>query len=90
VLRYDPFAICLRQLVVEFAKAGSGQNSQGIYSMYFHLDSIAVKDGQTVARGDIIGHVGATGRATGPHLHWGIRIQDTPVDPLSLLTLFEK
>jgi murein DD-endopeptidase MepM/ murein hydrolase activator NlpD len=61
-----------------------------IISMYFHLDSISVQDGQTIAKGDILGRVGATGRATGPHLHWGMRIQDTPIDPFSLLTLFEK
>ena len=60
------------------------------FSMYFHLDSIAVQDGQTVARGDIIGRVGATGRATGPHLHWGMRMYGTPIDPFSLLALFEK
>lgn len=65
-------------------------HGRDIFSMYFHLDSIAVQEGQTVDSGDIIGRVGATGRATGPHLHWGIRIQDTPIDPFSLLTLFEK
>lgn len=61
-----------------------------IFSMYFHLDTIAVQDGQTVARGDIIGRVGASGRATGPHLHWGMRMYGTPIDPFSLLALFEK
>jgi murein DD-endopeptidase MepM/ murein hydrolase activator NlpD len=61
-----------------------------IISMYFHLDSISVQEGQTIAKGDILGRVGATGRATGPHLHWGVRIQNTPIDPFSLLTLFEK
>ena len=60
------------------------------FSMYFHLDTIAVQDGQTVARGDIIGRVGASGRATGPHLHWGMRMYGTPIDPFSLLALFEK
>lgn len=60
------------------------------FSMYFHLESIAVQDGQTVARGDIIGRVGATGRATGPHLHWGMRMYGIPIDPFSLLALFEK
>lgn len=65
-------------------------HGNNIFSMYFHLDSIAVQEGQTIAQGDIIGRVGATGRATGPHLHWGVRIQDTPIDPFSLLTLFEK
>jgi len=65
-------------------------HGRDVFSMYFHLDSIAVQDGRMVEKGDIIGHVGATGRATGPHLHWGIRIQNTPVDPFSLLTLFKK
>jgi murein DD-endopeptidase MepM/ murein hydrolase activator NlpD len=60
------------------------------FSMYFHLDTIAVQDGQSVAGGDIIGRVGATGRATGPHLHWGIRMYGTPIDPFSLLALFKK
>lgn len=61
-----------------------------IFSMYFHLDSIAVHEGQSIARGDIIGRVGSTGRATGPHLHWGVRIHDIPIDPFSLLTLFKE
>ncbi|MBN2125260.1 MAG: M23 family metallopeptidase [Deltaproteobacteria bacterium] len=54
----------------------------GIYSMYFHLREIAVKQGQEVDKGQVIGLVGATGRATGPHLHWGIRINGARVDPL--------
>lgn len=60
-----------------------------LFSMYFHLDSVDVRDGQQVAAGDVIGRVGATGRATGPHLHWGIRIQGVPVDPFSLIVFFE-
>jgi hypothetical protein len=61
----------------------------GIFSMYFHLDAINVQDGQMVKAGDTIGRVGSTGRSTGPHLHWGMRIYDTAVDPLLLLRLFE-
>jgi hypothetical protein len=60
------------------------------FSMYFHMDAIAVHEGQHVGAGDTLGHVGATGRATGPHLHWGVRIHGIPVDPFSLLALFEK
>ncbi|MBI5026036.1 MAG: M23 family metallopeptidase, partial [Nitrospirae bacterium] len=45
----------------------------GIYSMFFHLSKITLSPGQTVKKGDIIGLAGATGRATGPHLHWGVR-----------------
>ena len=56
----------------------------GICSMYFHLASFAVHSGQKVKRGDIIGTVGSTGRSTGPHLHWGVRINNKRVDPLAL------
>ena len=56
----------------------------GIQSMYFHLDKITVKEEQVVEKGDVIGQVGSTGRATGPHLHWGIRINGARVDPLRL------
>ncbi len=57
----------------------------GLFTMYFHLDEILVKDGQSVARGDVIGKVGATGRATGPHLHFGVRFRGARVDPASLI-----
>ena len=58
--------------------------------MYFHLASIAVQSGQKVKQGDIIGTVGTTGRSTGPHLHWGARINNQRVDPLALVALFNK
>lgn len=59
----------------------------GICTMYFHLASFAVKSGQKVKRGDIIGAVGSTGRSTGPHLHWGVRVNNKRVDPLALVAL---
>jgi murein DD-endopeptidase MepM/ murein hydrolase activator NlpD len=46
-----------------------------------------VKEGDTIETGDIVGAVGATGRVTGPHLHWGVRAGDARVDPLSLLAV---
>ncbi|MBM4309402.1 MAG: M23 family metallopeptidase [Deltaproteobacteria bacterium] len=64
-------------------------HGHAMFSMYFHLDTIDVQNGQSVTQGEIIGRVGSTGRSTGPHLHWGMRLYDTPVDPLSLLALFE-
>ncbi len=57
----------------------------GIYSVYLHLSEIGVEPGQLVERGDVIGRAGATGRVTGPHLHWGVRVQGARVDPFSLL-----
>jgi murein DD-endopeptidase MepM/ murein hydrolase activator NlpD len=62
-------------------------HGQGIYTMFFHLSKINVRYGQAIMKGDVIGLVGATGRATGPHLHWGARIQGARVDPLELIHL---
>jgi murein DD-endopeptidase MepM/ murein hydrolase activator NlpD len=58
-----------------------------LYSAYFHLSQVTVKSGQAVARGDRIGLAGSSGRATGPHLHWGIKVAGRWVDPESVLRL---
>ncbi len=58
----------------------------GLYSMYFHLSEISVRVGDRVSKSQIIGAVGATGRASGPHLHWGVRLNGARVNPLSLNT----
>jgi biotin carboxyl carrier protein len=60
-------------------------HGQGLYSTMAHLSVIDVKEGQTVAQGTLLGKVGATGRVTGPHLHWAVRLHGARVDPLSLL-----
>jgi murein DD-endopeptidase MepM/ murein hydrolase activator NlpD len=52
---------------------------------YGHQSSIAVACGQQVAQGDVIGYVGCTGHCTGPHLHFEVRIDGAPVDPLGYL-----
>lgn len=57
----------------------------GLYSLYCHLDRILTKEGERVERGEAIGTVGATGRATGPHLHWAIRFRNKRISPESLL-----
>jgi hypothetical protein len=57
----------------------------GLYTMYFHLSEAKVKKGERVERGAVIGLAGATGRASGPHLHWGVRLAGARVDPLALL-----
>lgn len=62
-------------------------HGQGIYSMFFHLSKVLVASGQSVKKGDVIGLVGSTGRSTGAHLHWGVRVQGARVDPLELIKL---
>ncbi len=57
----------------------------GLISILAHLDKISVKVGEKVSKGDRVGTVGMTGRATGPHLHWGVYLNDISVDPMALL-----
>jgi hypothetical protein len=59
----------------------------GLYTLYFHLDSVGVTDGELIDRGQQLGTVGATGRATGPHLHFAVQLAGSRVDPASLLSL---
>lgn len=58
-----------------------------LFSLFAHLSEVAVHEGDTVKAGEIIGKVGATGRVTGPHLHWSVRVNGARVDPLSLLSV---
>jgi murein DD-endopeptidase MepM/ murein hydrolase activator NlpD len=58
-----------------------------IFSMYFHLDKINVKKGEKVFKGEVVGLVGSTGRSTEPHLHWGMRINNMRIDPISFVKL---
>jgi murein DD-endopeptidase MepM/ murein hydrolase activator NlpD len=59
----------------------------GVFSLYCHFSQIKVETGDTVKKGDVIGNIGSTGRVTGPHLHWGMRIAGSRVDPFSFLSL---
>jgi murein DD-endopeptidase MepM/ murein hydrolase activator NlpD len=59
----------------------------GVFSVYYHLKEFPVAEGQEISRGDRVGSVGATGRATGPHLHFGVRVPGGRVDPTRLLSL---
>jgi murein DD-endopeptidase MepM/ murein hydrolase activator NlpD len=63
------------------------RHGAGLYTAYFHLSEIALEVGQKVTRGQLVGRVGDTGRATGPHLHYGVRTGDRWVDPQAFMRL---
>lgn len=80
--------------VVEFADFFGGygralilNHGRGVSTRYGHLSGFAVTVGQQVHRGDIIGYIGLSGRSTGPHLHYEVRINDIPVNPHKYLRL---
>lgn len=60
-------------------------HGQGVTSVYFHMSKILVKEGQVIRKGQVLGKMGKTGRATGPHLHFGLYILGEAVNPLPLM-----
>jgi murein DD-endopeptidase MepM/ murein hydrolase activator NlpD len=70
-----------------YGRAIQIDHGNGIATRYGHLSGFAVTAGQTIHRGDVIGYVGDSGRSTGPHLHYEVRINDTPVNPYKYLRL---
>ncbi len=77
-------------IVHNFYYAGNAvhiDHGNGLTTAYMHLSETLVAVGDTVARGDIIGKVGATGRVTGPHLHWHAKYGLVTVNPLTLLEI---
>ncbi len=80
--------------IVVFAAENGGygrllilEHGHGISTRYGHLAGFAAAVGQSVRRGDVIGYVGRSGRSTGPHLHYEVRIQDVPVNPHKYLRI---
>ena len=57
-------------------------HGSGIVTKYGHMQRCAVQEGQWVKRGEIVGYVGMSGRTTGPHLHYEVRLNGVPVDPM--------
>jgi hypothetical protein len=72
---------------VRAPNAGRIAHGLGLFSTLAHLSTIDVREGDEVLAGEVIGQVGATGRVTGPHLHWAVRANDARIDPLALLAL---
>jgi murein DD-endopeptidase MepM/ murein hydrolase activator NlpD len=70
-----------------YGRAIMVDHGHGIATRYGHLSSFGVTAGQYVHRGDTIGYVGLSGRSTGPHLHYEVRINDVPVNPYKYLRL---
>ncbi|WP_175651136.1 peptidoglycan DD-metalloendopeptidase family protein [Pseudomonas sp. Marseille-P9899] len=64
-------------------------HGQGFISMFCHLSKIDVKTGRVLSRGAVVGKVGSTGRATGPHMHWNISLNDARVDPAIFIGAFQ-
>ncbi|WP_438282788.1 peptidoglycan DD-metalloendopeptidase family protein [Pseudomonas alabamensis] len=64
-------------------------HGQGFISMFCHLSRIDVKNGQDLRRGEVVGRVGSTGRATGPHMHWNVSLNDARVDPAIFIGAFQ-
>ncbi len=62
-------------------------HGMSVFTMYCHFSKIRVTRGKLVKKGEIIGEIGATGRVTGPHLHWGVKVSGISVDPFSILSL---
>ncbi len=70
-----------------YGKAVMLDHGHGISTRYGHLSGFSVTPGQHLHRGDVIGYVGLSGRSTGPHLHYEVRINDTPVNPYKYLRI---
>jgi murein DD-endopeptidase MepM/ murein hydrolase activator NlpD len=79
--------VTFTDLMGGYGKAIMISHGNGISTRYGHLSGFAVVVGQQVHRGDVIGYIGTSGRSTGPHLHYEVRINDTPVNPYKYLRM---
>jgi murein DD-endopeptidase MepM/ murein hydrolase activator NlpD len=82
IVRYAKYAQLYGNMVIL-------DHGYSVFSEYYHMDAIAVKSGDIVRKGDIIGFMGSTGASTGSHLHWTVRINELIVNPRSLLDIYK-
>jgi murein DD-endopeptidase MepM/ murein hydrolase activator NlpD len=75
----QPFAVLGGTVAVD--------HGQGLETMYLHMEKLLVEPGAQVKKGEVIGYVGATGRANGPHLHWVVDVNGVPVNPQQWVAL---
>jgi murein DD-endopeptidase MepM/ murein hydrolase activator NlpD len=61
----------------------------GVFTSYSHLSRMEVRDGQRVEKGMVVGLAGATGRATGPHLHWAVKVNSVNVNPMTFIRVMD-
>jgi murein DD-endopeptidase MepM/ murein hydrolase activator NlpD len=74
-------------LINGYGRAVIIDHGNGVSTLYGHLSGFAVSAGQLIHRGDTLGYVGQSGRSTGPHLHYEVRVLNTPVNPYKYLRL---
>ena len=79
--------VCAWSMIVESGNTVVIDHGLGLYSLFAHLSRIDVAEGTSVDRGFVVGLVGATGRVTGPHLHWTIRAGGARVDPMAVIAI---
>lgn len=77
--------VILAQKYSGYGRAVMIDHGHGLVTLYGHASKLLVKEGQTVKKGDYIAEIGSSGRSTGPHLHFEVRLYNTPVDPLQYL-----
>jgi murein DD-endopeptidase MepM/ murein hydrolase activator NlpD len=77
--------VCLAKDLYYSGKAVIVDHGAGVFTSYSHLSRMVVAVGQRVEKGTVIGLAGATGRATGPHLHWGVKVNNVSVNPLAFI-----
>jgi murein DD-endopeptidase MepM/ murein hydrolase activator NlpD len=77
--------VCLAKDLFYSGNAVIVDHGAGVFTSYSHLSRMVVDVGQRVEKGMVLGLAGATGRATGPHLHWGVKVNTVSVNPLTFI-----